>query len=337
MEIERELVSQLYQRRIGGGCGAVGAEARRIDPGQSHRDGLAQAELGLEPVGGRRDIAHPVAAAVERQGHARDLIWRDPVLLAQAAGAFDRSVRQITGSVVLEQIGEDMKPVRRCRERRLRIEIRAVGQRETLLAFDKVGAAGKTARGEARREQPALRGLAGVERLAHRAELRFEPGRLGAGDAERARRSLGIEAEQPRAGGRGAKAADRPGGVKAAVVMAGPHRHSDPASGLVAGDERSDDVAPGASALFGERDQPRQDRDRGMAGHRQIDVVVIERMADGAVDQRGREGGEAHLMADHAGLRHAAGLGQFVEQNGGERVVRPGERDAVIIEHALPR
>ena len=41
-------------------------------------------------------------------------------------------------------------------------------------------------------------------------------------------------------------------------------------------------------------------------------------------------------MADHAGLRRAAGLGELVEQDRGQRVVRPGQRDAVIIEHALP-
>ena len=70
--------------------------------------------------------------------------------------------------------------------------------------------------------------------------------------------------------------------------MAGLERRADAAGGLVAGDKGGDDLAAGAAPLFGERQEGRQYRDRSMARHRQIDVVVIERVADGAVDQRGR-------------------------------------------------
>ena len=104
--------------------------------------------------------------------------------------------------MVLEEVGEDVEAARRVGERRLGVEIGAVRQRETLLAFDEIGAAGKAAGGEPGRQKPVLRRLAGMERLAHRAELRLEPGRLGAGDAERLRRHIGIEAEQPGAGRR---------------------------------------------------------------------------------------------------------------------------------------
>ena len=123
-------------------------------------------------------------------------------------------------------------------------EIRAVRQRETLDAFDNVGAAGKSARGEARRKEPVLRRLAGVERLAHRSELRFEPGRLRPGDAERHGGRLGVETEQPGAGRRGAKGADRAGRVKTEIVMSGLQRRPDPAGGLIPRDEGGDHLAP---------------------------------------------------------------------------------------------
>ena len=145
--------------------------------------------------------------------------------------------------MVFEEVAEDVEPVRRGRERRRGSEIGAVRQCEALLAFDEVVPARKPARGEAGREQSVVRRLAGMERLAHRAELRFEPGRLSAGDAERAGGCFGIEAEQVGAGRRGAKATDRAGGVKPAVVMAGPERHADPAGDLVTGDKGGDDFA----------------------------------------------------------------------------------------------
>ena len=205
--------------------------------------------------------------------------------------------------MVLEEIGEDVEPARRVGERLLGAEIGAVRQREALLAFDEIGPARKAARREPRRQQAVLRRLAGMERLAHRAELRLQPGGLRAGDAERARGGLGVEAEQAGAGRRGAETADRAGRVKAEIVMARAHRRADPAGGLVAGDKGGDHVAPAALALLGEGEQAGQDRDRRMARHRQVDVVVVERVPDRAVDQRGRQHRQPRRMADQAGLR----------------------------------
>jgi len=121
-----------------------------------------------------------------------------------------------------------------------------VGQGEALLAFDEVGPARKPARGEARRQEPVVRRLPGMEWLAHRAELRFEAGCLGPGNAERLPRHCGVEPEEARAGRRGAENAHRPGGVEAEIVVAGTQRHADAAGGLVAGDKRADDLMPGA-------------------------------------------------------------------------------------------
>ena len=138
------------------------------------------------------------------------------------------------------------------------------------------------------------------------------------------------------AGRGGAERADRAGGVEAQVVMPGPQRRTDAAGGLVTGDKGGDDLMAGALPRLGERQQAGQDRHGGMPRHRQIDVVVIERVADRAIDQRGGKGGEARLMADDAGLRRAAGLGQLVEQELHQLVTGPGDRHAEIVENALP-
>ncbi len=133
-----------------------------------------------------------------------------------------------------------------------------------------------------------------------------------------------------------AEAADRAGRVKAEIVVSRAHRRADPAGGLVTGDKRRDHLAPAAAALLGEGEKAGQDRDRWMTRHRQVDVVVIERMARGAVDQRGRQYRQPDRMPDQACLRGAAGFGQLVEQDPDKRIVGAGERDAVIVEHALP-
>ena len=73
-----------------------------------------------------------------------------------------------------------------------------------------------------------------------------------------------------------------------------------------------------------------------MAGHRHIDVVVIERVSRGAIDERRRQRRQTGLMADDAGLWRAAGLHQLVEQEPHQFVAGPGDRHTEIVENALP-
>ena len=127
-----------------------------------------------------------------------------------------------------------------------------------------------------------------MERLAHRPELRFEPGRLRPGDPERHGGCFGIQTEQPGAGRRRAKGADRAGRVKTEIVMPRLQRRPDPARGLIARDKGGDHLASRAALQLGQGEQAGQDRHGGMAWHRHIDVVVIERVSRRAVDERRR-------------------------------------------------
>src|SRR5262249_37800956 len=67
----------------------------------------------------------------------------------------------------------------------------------------------------------------------------------------------------------------------------------DPGLGLKAGDIGGDEIAARAVEDFAERKQCRQYRRRRMAAERIADIVKIERMRGGAVDQRGVEGRRA--------------------------------------------
>ena len=125
------------------------------------------------------------------------------------------------------------------------------------------------------------------------AEMREQGGAPAAtviGHAERGNELLRIQSEQMCARRRGTEAAKRAGGVKAEhVVVAGRQQQAESALQFIARDERGQHIAPGAAALLGQREQRRQQHDRRMSRHRQIDVVEIERVRRGAVDQRGRQ------------------------------------------------
>src|SRR5690349_13471932 len=100
-----------------------------------------------------------------------------------------------------------MPAARRLAQRRIGVEIRALSLGEALLAFEHVATAGEAARRKRRGNQAILRRLAGMERLAHGAEHRFEPGRLRPGDAERGGGSCRVESEEMGARRRRAEAA----------------------------------------------------------------------------------------------------------------------------------
>ena len=118
-----------------------------------------------------------------------------------------------------------------------------------------------------------------MERLAHRAELRLEAGRLSAGDAEGAARCFGVETEHAAGGGRRAERADRAGRRGSHARNGRCHKPTEAARRLVAGDKGGDGQAARAFHVFGEGQQRREDRDRRMAAHGQIDVVVVESVA----------------------------------------------------------
>ncbi len=74
-----------------------------------------------------------------------------------------------------------------------------------------------------------------------------------------------------------------------------------------------------------------------MARHRHMDVIVVECMRRRAIDERRRQRWQLHVMANDARLLRPAGLRHLVEQDPDERILRPGEGHAEIVENALAR
>ena len=289
LEVDLHPVAQSGEARIGGGGVGEGVQPAGIEAGQRHRHGQAQAEFGLEPSGGLGDVADPVGCLIDPQHDLFHRLRGHAMRLAQLAGGLDRAVRQVAGGVVLEQIVAHVQAAGRGLHRQFWIEIGAVRAGEALGAFQHVAPAGEAARREPGRKQAVIGRLAGMERLAHRAEHRFQPRRLGAGDAERNAGGVRVQPHQMRAGGGRAEAADGAGGVKAqTVVMAGFQGDAEAAFQLVAGHEGGDHRRPRGSPLLRQRQQRGQDGDARVAGHRQVHVVEIERVRGRAIDQRGR-------------------------------------------------
>jgi hypothetical protein len=74
--------------------------------------------------------------------------------------------------------------------------------------------------------------------------------------------------------------------VEAALVVARHYVVADAALHLEPGDEGGDEVAAGEALPLGERQGGGEDGDRRVAAHADVDVVVVEGVRGGTVDQR---------------------------------------------------
>ena len=95
--------------------------------------------------------------------------------------------------MVLEEIIAEMRLRRPGLHGLVRVEIHALCGREALWAFQRVWTAGEPPGRQPRGLQPVLCGASGMQRLAHRAEHRFQPGGHRRGDAVGRRGRLGIQ------------------------------------------------------------------------------------------------------------------------------------------------
>jgi hypothetical protein len=180
-----------------------------------------------------------------------------------------------------------------------------------------------------------LGGGAGVQRLAHGAEVGFQAGRLGGGDPEGDGELLVAEAKHAAGRGGGRERADRTGDVEALLVVAGRDQPADAARGLVACDEALDEQPARRLDLLAQRQQGRDHGDGGMAAHGEVDVVVVERVARSTVDQgRGRR---QHFLisTDQRGLPLGAVVQRLAHQDVGQLLLRAGHGDGEPVEQAL--
>ena len=106
----------------------------------------------------------------------------------------------------------------------------------------------------------------------------------------------------------------------------------DPRLGLEPGDIGGDERLSVAILAVGQREDRRQDRRRGVAAQRIADVIEIERVRRGAVDQRRVERAGAAIAAeDEARTMPAADRQRFLDDPRAI-FVRPGQRHADGVE-----
>ena len=317
-------------------AGVEGGGSRGVTAGQRHGGRLAQAELGLQAGDRIGDGAHAHLHGVGVDRHLLDVTGLDAVLGPHASQPLDRGVRGKAGGVVLEQVVPQVPLGAGSPKPSLRVEAVTVGLGESLHRLDRARGGGVAPGRQAGRQQAVGGRLAGVERLAHRAEHRLQACRLCGGDAEGRGGGVAVEAEQVRAGRRRAEGARRSRGVEAPQVVLDADRAGDAALGLVAGNEGGGDRPARAVALLGQGEQRRQHRHGRVASHGLVDVVVVEGVGRGAVDEGGVEHGEALAPPDQgdAAVRRAV-LEQLVREQRRGRLDGAGERHADPVEQAL--
>src|SRR6185437_447831 len=90
----------------------------------------------------------------------------------------------VAGGVVLEEVVAQMPALRWLAERGIHFEMIALRGGETLVALQRISARGEAPGGQAGGTQAVLRCGAGMEWLAHGAEVGLEASGLGGGNAE---------------------------------------------------------------------------------------------------------------------------------------------------------
>ena len=317
---------RLDRVRIGRRCVAPGHGECRVE---------TQAELALQAGSWPDDVAHSLGRLLGPDLYAVDLSPLDAVLVRERTRCLDCTVSAVAGRVVLEQVVQDVEAARGRRKRGVEVEVRALRRGETLRALQDVGTAAEATTGELRSDESVLARLACVKRLAHGSELSLEAGGLGCGNADGPRGGLLVEPHQRGASDRSPDGADRTGRVKAACVVAGGDEQADHRRGLVAGDEAAQQLGPGGALRLRGRDDGREDRRSRVPAHGRADVVVVDRVTVGTVQQGGLAGTEALAVSDDAGDGIAPVFQRLVEQHAREWLLVARHRAGEPVEDAL--
>jgi hypothetical protein len=171
--------------------------------------------------------------------------------------------------------------------------------------------------------------------LAHGAEVRLEAGGLGRGDAEGHRELLIAQAKHAAGcGGRG-EGAHRTGNMEALLIVARSNEAADTAGGLVARDEAFDEKATRGLHLLAKSQEGGHDGDCRMAAHGEIHVVIVERMARRAVDQRGGRGQRRFAAADETRGALGAVFHRLADQDVGQLFLGARNGDGEPVQQAL--
>ena len=180
-----------------------------------------------------------------------------------------------------------------------------------------------------RRDDPALRGAPDLERLGHRPEIRNDAGGHRRGDRQRGASRLDVQRLQGCGGRGGRDRAEHRRRMEALAVIAVPIACDQIGPDLVTRNiGRDHALAVGAGTFAHGEDDRDEDRARVTV---ESDVVEVERMGGGAVDQRRDVGPGARLAPEDRRL--AAGGRRLLRcDDSRDRLVEAEDHDADAID-----
>ena len=192
--------------------------------------------------------------------------------------------------------------------------------------LDNLVAGGQPGLGQLHGGDAVAPGQAGVQRLGHGAEVVDQARGHRPGDAQRGYRLLLVQVQQLGAGGGAGQASDDGGAVEAPVhllVLGGVLQRQ---AHLAADDVGLQQIASGGPALLADGQQGREDGDRRVA--EAAEVIVVQRVAHGAVGEGSVGQGALRPAGKHRGLRHGALVGDVFLDNLAHWLHRPGQDHA---------
>ena len=281
----------------------------------------------------RGAVADLLGRAVAAEVDGLDVLGAEAVLRPKAAHGVEAGEDVAAAAMVLEGHGGDGEALVETRERLVPLAGVLAGRGgEAHRAVQDIEGAGDAGGGADRGERAGVRRVAGVERLAHAggAEGLLEPAGEGGGGGDGVRGALGVAAEEERGGRGGAEGADGAGGVPVAVV-ARLHGDADAAGHLVAGGDGAEQRVQRRAAGL-RRGQRRADGGAaGVVAGIPEDVVELDRVAGGGVEQGGvaeraglavdvADGAAGAALGRHGGGEQGRGRVEAAGEEGGEPV-----------------
>ncbi len=244
---------------------------------------------------GRLAVARDVQGRlVGRHANPRDVGGRPAGASHQRERPVDGGEGMPAAAVVLEGHGRDVEDLAQPLAGVFPVGPIAHGPAQARFAVDHVQRTGDAfARGEGR-EQAGFRGAAGMQGLRHRvhAEGLLQPRGEGGHRGERVRELRAVQAQKHRRRGCAPEAADGAGRMPVAIVRPA-QGGADPRRDLVAGDDGAQEFQAARLPVLRQGERGRDGRGARVVDRVAEDVVELDRVRRGAVDERASAGGGA--------------------------------------------
>jgi len=253
---------QLRDLAQGVGVDGVGGG---VDAAERHRRDHIVAELRFQPAAWALDIAdfQPARIGADRNGCDRRGV--QPKGALGLGYRLDRGVQAVATGVqlVFDILKQEHAP--RKTPSRVLENLVDMGVDKPLRPAHAVVAGHETPRGQRRRLDAVPRSNSSVERLAHRAELRFQAGGAGGDEAQRLPSLLARQPQHPRRRDRRAESARRRRLMETPVVMRTAQHDAGTNRGFGADQQRVEHLRRRSVARLAEGEGRRQHRHRGVA------------------------------------------------------------------------